>query len=260
MSAALLAALALAAPPGVPACSVQVLPCKLSDGLTRAQGLSPVSAPDSRRVVFKHDAPGVPSELYSIPVHGGERPTRITVEGESSDFVGISADSARVLYTHSEGAGRNRLFSVPISGPATARVRLADDVGARPEIRLSPDARKVVFLLPGQDGIRVVPTEGPATAGRRLTAPFAAGATAVSVRISDDSRSVVYRSDQATVGVTEVFRVPLTMAPDPVPPTTRINGPLVAGGDVMTSAGTAGGSRTRRAPTSSARRSAAGRR
>jgi len=77
-----------------------------------------------------------------------------------------------------------------------------------------------------------VPTEGPATAGRRLTAPFAAGATAGSVRVSDDTRSVVYRSDQATVGVTEVFRVPLTLAPDPVPPTTRINGPLAAGGDV----------------------------
>ncbi len=77
-----------------------------------------------------------------------------------------------------------------------------------------------------------MPTEGPAASGRRLTAPFAAGASAGNARISADSKSVVYRSDQATVGTSELFRVPLTLTPEPDPPTTRINGPLVAGGDV----------------------------
>ena len=44
---------------------------------------------------------------------------------------------------------------------------------------------------------------------------------------------MVYRADQETAGVFQLYRVPLTLTPAPDPPTTRLNGPLVAGGDVF---------------------------
>jgi hypothetical protein len=80
--------------------------------------------------------------------------------------------------------------------------------------------------------LRVVPIAGPASAGRRLTDPFVAGGRVDELRISANSGSVVYRADQDTDGVRELYRVPLTLSPAPDPLTTKLNGPLAPGGDV----------------------------
>ena len=192
---------------------------------------TPRSAPNGERVVFTHKTISGPDELFSAPIHGGAPPVPLSPTGEFADFRAISPDGQRVLYTQSI-AGGTKLFSVPIAGPASARVRLADDVGVQPQIAISPDSQKVVFLPPTRDRLRVVPIAGPANAGARLTDPFVPGGTAGGARISADSRSVVYRADQETAGVFQLYRVPLTLSPAPDPPTTRLNGPLVAGGDV----------------------------
>ena len=121
---------------------------------------------------------------------------------------------------------------MPIAGPSSARVKLAADISSATRVGVSPDSRKVVFAPPGGDRLRVVPIAGPASAGRRLTDPFVAGGGVDELRISANSGSVVYRADQHTDGVRELYRVPLALSPAPDPLTTKLNGPLAPGGDV----------------------------
>jgi Tol biopolymer transport system component len=211
----------------VPRCAVLATPCLLTPGLDGAQGFAPHVSPDGARVAFGYDPLNGPEELYTTTIRGGSPPVLLSAAGESARFVSFSPDSGRVLY-----AVDRTLFSVPAAGPASARVRLTDDLAATPQVQVSPDSVKVVFAPSSRDRLRVVPLTGPANAGRRLTDPFVAGARVLSMRISADSRSVVYQADAATAGVDELFRVPLTLSPAPDPPTARLNGPLVAGGEV----------------------------
>jgi hypothetical protein len=241
--AAVVIGLAAAPVPGafsqVPVCEWAGTPCKLSVGLDNAMVIDPVVAPNGQRVVLIHkDEETLRVELYSARLTGGGPPLRLSAAGEHSNFVAISPDSARVLYTVRAGTGqpgdplRNELYSVPIAGPVSARVRLAADVSTAVRVRVSPDSAKVVFAPPQRDRLRVVPIAGPTSAGERLTDPFVAGGKVSETRTSANSRSVVYRADQITVGVNELYRVPLTLSPEPDPPTTRLSGPLAAGGDV----------------------------
>lgn len=242
------ASVALAAAP-VPAAVSQIpplqvcpafgLPCKLSVGLDDARVIDPVLAPNGGRVVLIHLGENLLVDLYSVPVAGGRFPVKLTVSSEeSARFVAISPDSTRVLYTLPAGTGepgdpvRRELFSVPIAGPSSASVKLAADISTATRVRVSPDSRKVVFAPPAGDRLRVVPIAGPASAGQRLTDPFVAGGRVDEFRISANSGSVVYRADQDTDGVSELYRVPLTLSPAPDPLTTKLNGPLAPGGDV----------------------------
>ena len=215
---------------GAPACAIQSTPCNLTDGLDDAQSLDPVAvAPDGRRVVFTHRDLNPPSELFSADIHGAERPIRLSPENEEASFVAISPDARRVLYMRSVPGGQE-LYSVPIAGPASARVRLAADLGPQPQVAVSPDGGKVVYAPAAANELRVVPSAGGQS--RRLTDLFVPGGRAGSIRISADGDSVVYLSDQEADGMQQLYRVPLTLAPEPDPPTTRVNGPLAAGGDV----------------------------
>jgi Tol biopolymer transport system component len=220
-------------------CSFLFDTCKLSVGLDDAEVIDPVLAPDGERVVIiKKSVETLRVDLYSVAVTGGF-PVKLSAStGKSARFVAISPDSTRVLYTLPAGTGqpgdpvRRELFSVPIVGPSSAGVRLAADINTATRVRVSPDGRKVVFAPPAGDRLRVVPLSGPASASGRLTDPFVAGGTVDEVRVSADSSSVVYRADQNTDGTSELYRVPLTLSPAPDPPTAKLNGPLVAGGDV----------------------------
>jgi hypothetical protein len=242
-AAAVVVGLAAAPVPGafsqVPLCEWAGTPCKLSVGLDDALRIDPEVAPNGQRVVLIHKhRENLRVELYSAPLTGGGPPVGLSAAGEHSGFVAISPDSARVLYTVHAGTGqpgdpqRNELYSVPIAGPASARVMLAADISTAVRVRVSPDSGKVVFAPPERDRLQVVPIAGPASAAERLTDTFAAGGKVGELGISANSRSVVYRADQVAAGVNELYRVPLTLSPAPDPPTTRLNGPLAAGGDV----------------------------
>ena len=123
------------ADPG-PQCRVLGTPCKLSVGLDDARVLNPEPAPNRQRVVFAHQTLSGPEELYTVPIHGGS-PVLLSPPGEHATFRAFTPDSARLLYTQSDGSA-TRLYSVPAAGPASARVRLADDVGAQPQIADQP--------------------------------------------------------------------------------------------------------------------------
>ena len=152
------------------------LPCKLSTGLDNASSIDPEIAPDGTRVVFIHTPEGGRNELFSAVTRSSAAPVRLTPAGQFAQFVAISPDSRRVLYTQSTAQGTT-LYSVPIGGPVTARVTLAANVGTNPRIAVSPDGAKVVFASASADRLLVVPISGPASAAKRLTDPFVAGAT-----------------------------------------------------------------------------------
>ena len=210
-------------------------PCLLSAGLPAGGDVQGSwLTPDGLRAVFYYDLAGI-DELYSVPIRGGT-PVKLNVpvQGSPVTFVAISPDSARVLYRAVAQPGQPAaLFSVPAAGPASASIRLADIAPLSSAVRISPDSRKVVFPPNGRTALRAVPIEGPANAGARLTDPLVPGGQIGLFEISANSASVVYTADQNTDAVNELYRVPLTLTPAPDPPTTKLNGPLPAGGRVQ---------------------------
>jgi hypothetical protein len=207
-------------------------PCQLTVGLPGAQAIAYVIAPNGARVVFVHGSTDLVDDLYSAPVGGGAFPTKLDLPGaDAISGAVISPDSTRVIYSATIGSNPPALFSVPINGPASANVRLANDVTGSPQI--SPDSRKVVLRSTvGGLRLRAVPIAGPAKAGVRLTDPFIAAGTLGEFKISADSKSVVYRGAQDTAAVDELYRVPLTLSPEPNPLTVKLNAPLPPGGGV----------------------------
>lgn len=232
VGAALIGLLSAGAGAQLPPSCLGSVPCKLDVNLPEGDVLGVWPAPNSTRVVFVHRGTNLVNTLYSVPVGGGS-PTRLTVAG--ANFRAISPDGTRMLYTAVPGPGQPpALFSVPIAGPASASVRLASNVTTSfARVQVSPDSRKVVYTPAEGDRLRAVPIDGPAGAGVRLTDPFVAGGFVTEFEISANSRSVVYRAYQDTDGVTELYRVPLTLSPQPDPPTVKLNAPLVEGGQVL---------------------------
>ena len=91
-------------------------------------------------------------------------------------------------------------------------------------------ARRDAGAARGGEGGRLPPVRRLRRAG---TDPFVAGASVGGeIQLSANSASVVYRADRDTDGGLELYRVPVILSPAPSPPTTKMNGPLTAGGNV----------------------------
>ncbi len=202
-------------------CSL-VQPCRLSTGLPPSFSPErPLLTSDGDTAVFEHTADaGSTRALYSVPVRGGADPVRLDPpQAPPSGHTQITPDGERVLYLSARAEGL-ALFSVPINGPASAAVRLSPAVLG--SFRISPDGRLVAFQS-GNRRVRTVPVAGPDSRG--VTDP----GTGI-FAISSNSRNLVYID--GTGAERELFRVPLTLNPDPDQPPTRLSGPMVEGGGV----------------------------
>lgn len=210
-----------------PPCSL-VQPCRLDEGMPASfSPQRPTLSPDGDTAVFTHRKTGNSEiELYSVPVRGGADPVRLDsprapVTGKSL----ITSDSRRVLYLSQRPAGL-ALFSVPINGPASAAVRIAPSVlGGSASVQVTRNSRLVVVLTATRR-VRAVPVAGPERNAAVLT-----DTGVVEFGVSANSRNVVY-SAPVTGGERELFRVPLTLTPDPGQEPTRLSGPMVDGGGV----------------------------
>jgi hypothetical protein len=200
-------------------------------------------APDSSRVVYRapQDTLGV-EELYSVPIDGSAPPQKLNsplvADGDVSNFE-ISPDSSRVVYRAPQDTlGVEELYSVPIDGSAPPQ-KLNSPLVAGGVVssffHISPDSSHVVYGA-DQDTDQVqelysVLIDGSAPP-QKLNSPLVAGGdVSLSFRISPDSNRVVYRADQDTFGVSELYSVPI----DGSAPPQKLNSPLVAGGDVSLS-------------------------
>lgn len=208
-------------------------------------------SPDSRRVIYQADQDEVDTfELYSVPVEGpasagvklnpplvtGGDVTRPQVGGFSAQ---ISPDSRRVIYFADQETNETfEIFSVPIEGPPSAAVKLNGPLPPGGDLEFgfgfSPDGSRLVYLGEQlQAGVRElfsVPIAGPSSGRVKLSGELTAGGDAGLFRVSPDGSRVVYRADQDSDEVLELYSVGIA---GPFGSAVKISKPLAAGQDVL---------------------------
>ena len=185
-------------------------------------------SPDSSRVVYPvidEDNIFAARELYSIPIGGyegeAERLNKEMVALGSVDYyyIVVSPDSQHVVYrADQETFAVDELYSVPIDGPASEGVKLnsalpeGGDVDFK-NFAVSPDSSRVVYVADQEidevDEIFSVPITGPATSGVKLNDPLPLGGDVENFKINPNSSSVIYRADQETNDILELYNVPI---------------------------------------------------
>ncbi len=219
------------------------------------------TSPDGRRVVYRadHDRADL-IELFSVRPDGSSRVNltagMLNACGDVLSLA-ISPDSTQVVYLadqHDQGFGQVEIFSVPIDGSANP-VQLNGLLpylgnvwysGGGTGYRISPDGNWVVFSASPFEYDRwellSAPIDG--SAPPVLLNPPLSGARDIldvtghpDFAISPDSSRVVYVGAQDADGVFELYSVPIDGSSMPV----KLNGALVAGGDVQGVAARIGG-------------------
>ena len=202
-------------------------------------------SPDSRRVVYgaDQDTDGI-SELYSVPIGGQASAIKLNktlVFGGDVVAFQISPDGNWVVYGADQDTDNAReIFRVPIGGPASDGIKLSGALVANRNVvqgLISPDSSRVVYIA-DQDTDDVyelysVPIGGQAS-GIKLNEAMGLNEYVADFQISPDSNWVVYRAVRVTplINVAELFSVPIV---GPVTEVKKLNGTLVAGGNVSSS-------------------------
>jgi len=191
-------------------------------------------SPDSAWVVYSADqnADGL-VELFSRPIDGSGAATDLSNGFVISDFL-ISADSTRVAYRKDSGA--LDLYSRVIDGSAVA-VKLNGTLPGFGEVNsfaISSDSARVVYNADqdvlGRDEIYSRPIDGSG-ASVKLNDTLAGGGDVLpAFLISPDGTRVFYLAPQDISGVTELY----SRAIDGSGTSTKLNGTLTTGGDVLT--------------------------
>ncbi|MEQ1893150.1 MAG: hypothetical protein ABL998_11440 [Planctomycetota bacterium] len=181
---------------------------------------------DGSRVVYKTQVPGGIQDLHSVPIGGG---ASVMLAPDALD-VALSADSTLVIYLRS--VQPRFLSSIPITGGSPLRLD-ASSLGVRDWL-VSPDDSRVVYRADTAVGvIELYSTPTTASAPVRLNGALVAGGSVgrsdrpLPMRIDTNSTRVVYLADQEVDERHELYSVPLAGGA-----VVKLNGPLVAGGDV----------------------------
>jgi len=183
----------------------------------------------------------VPLRLSAAPAPGSGVPPGVQVGTELVPQFAVTEAASRVVYLSDEAVpGRIELFSAPLdASQAPTRLNAPLATSLLPlAFRLDAPGQRVVYAAPDAQGalrLHVVPVDG-STAAVPLGGPFVPGGAlwngGASVRnafaLSDDARTAVYVADADTVGVLELYAVPL----DGSQPARRLSHTPVAGGDV----------------------------
>ncbi len=194
---------------------------------------------DSSMVVYKadQDTDGV-DEIYSVPIGGGTV-TKLNGTLIGGGYVGdfaISPDSTTVVYEAAQDSSKQEIYSVPIGGGTTTKLN-ATLVGAGLDVvfnGISADSSTVVFHgdqdVNGEDNVYSVAIGGGTPT--RLNGALVSGGDVSDfpIMLSSDGNTVVYRADQDTDEVFELYSAPIGGGTE-----TKLNGSLVSGGDVFTS-------------------------
>jgi Tol biopolymer transport system component len=200
-------------------------------------------SPDSRRVVYRADQDSVNVvELYSVPIGGLAASIKLNgtlgINDDVIDFQ-ISPDSSRVVFLADHDTiffNVVELYSVPIEGPVTAVKKLNKTLVANGNVagfRISPDSNWVVYGADqdkdGATELYSVPIGGPDSDGLKLNKGLVLNGSVKEGLISPDSSRVVFLADQDTVGVQELYSVPIRGLPSAG---LKLNEALVPGRNV----------------------------
>jgi len=219
--------------------------------------------PDSASVVYTVDQPFIVpgvfdfrSELYQVSFATPGQSTKLngplgTVGGIVEAFIGqfeITPDGSAVVYTTmSFSTGDYRFLNrVPFATPGQS-TKLNGSVTDRfiDRFAIRPDSSGVVYEANtdsprnARDGteLYLVPFATPGVStklnGLLVTGGSVQTLFAQSFAIAPDNSSIVYIADETTNGVIDLYRVPFSTPGV----STKLNGPLVAGGFVSPSTG-----------------------
>ena len=215
--------------------------------------------PDGLRAVYRADADrDQVFELHGVTTDGLGTPVKLhpaLPSGRSVFGFRIDPGGTRVVYhANPFDSGKIELFSVPVDA-SQAPVRLSSatfgsttggvqalDLFGEPLYEITSDGSRVVFVASGevtssQANLYSAPIDGtPPTLklNPNLGLVGNMGVSIVSrIRISPDGTRVVYQADQeVAVDRIQIYSVPL----DGSAPSVALNGPLVAGGNVVSDA------------------------
>ncbi|MGB5426569.1 MAG: hypothetical protein WBN95_07250 [Gammaproteobacteria bacterium] len=170
-------------------------------------------------------APGVATRLNGALVAGGN----------VTDFI-VSADHSRVLYRADQDTDDVfELYLVDVTAPGSStRINglLVNGGDVSAKFMFSPDATQVVYQadedVNGVYELFLVNIASPGFAAN-LSGPMAGGGNVLGAfQFTPDGSRVVYLADEMINGVNELFMVDISIPGV----STRVNGPLVGGGDV----------------------------
>ena len=210
------------------------------NGSVDASGSGVRFSPDSTRVIYRADQmTDNMFEIFSVPSTGGTATKlngMLVANGDvSSGALRFSPDSSRVLYLADETTDEVlEIFSVPSAGGVATKLNgmlvAGGDVSA---MHFSPDSSRVLYRAEETTDevfeIFSVPSAGGTAT--KLNGMLVAGGDVdfAGLQFSPDSSRVLYLADQTTDNVIEIFSVPSAGGA-----ATKLNGMLVAGGDVST--------------------------
>lgn len=200
--------------------------------------------PDGSSVVYLADQsidPG--NELYRVVFSnqgsGGIRLTPTFSTGGTIVRFALTPDSTRVVYIADQTtANVNELYQVAFSSPQTSnKLNTPLGVGRNvTEFVVSPNSASVVYLADQTTDqvfeIYFAQASPSVANGIRLNPALPPGQNVTTFAVTPDSAAVIYRADETTAGVFQLYRVSFaTPAPGANPP---LNGALIAGGNVST--------------------------
>lgn len=217
---------------------------RLDAAATQSAGFLAISA-DSARVLYTGIVTGGARALFSVPI-GGPATAGVRLAGAvGSGFTDarISPDSRKVVYLP---PSRDRLLTVPIAGPSSAAGRLTDPVvagGSILDFAISAGSGSVVYRavqdVAGATELYRVPltlSPPPDPPTVKLNAPLVTGRHVLDYRLAPDDGPVVYRADQDTDDVQELYSVRLGGAGRvkislPLPAGWIVTAPMAGGPD-----------------------------
>ena len=199
-------------------------------------------SPDSSRVLYYADQDtDTVNEIYSVPSAGGAA-TKLNgplVAGGNVDSLGLqfSPDSSRVLYLADQDTDNvNEIYSVPAGGGTPTKLNGSLVAGGNvfsSGLQFSPDSSRVLYLADQMtdtvNEIFSVPSAGGTSVKLNGPLPISGDVSSLGLQFSPDSTRVLYHADQDTNNDYELYIVPAGGG-TPI----KLNGPLVAGGDVST--------------------------
>ena len=203
-------------------------------------------SPDSTRIAYTADHGVVGrNELYVVDVSSAQPSAAVRVNAALVSGGAVlshrwTADSTALAYLADQDIdGVPELYIVDMSGPAPgAPQKVHTDLSSgwvMPRFKFSPDGSRLAYIV---DDLGVqqlyVATVSMGTAGpaMRVNGDLVAGADVHHLfEWSPDSRFLAYRADQDVLNQDNLYIVDVSGLS--VGPPMRVNGPMVAGGDVV---------------------------